>query len=211
MITQDLNTLSGMVESGLREDEKKPLAVFIDEFQAFGTRGFINALARGRSSGFWITIAHQSLGDLKAVDEAYLQQVFENTNTKIFLKVNDPETAQMFSDSVGTVKAVETTSQVLIQGEDPKNIMGSKKIVYEYIIHPSELKNLNTGQAVFKSGGGFGRLSLPGVFFETDAVRLPERRPAKIYKVPNLVSAQSIEAKTAPSREELIFNEKGGL
>ena len=211
MITQDLNTLSGLVESGFREDEKKPLAVFIDEFQAFGTRGFINALARGRSSGFWITIAHQSLGDLKAVDDAFLQQVFENTNTKVFLKVNDPETAQMFSDSVGTTKAVETTSQVLLQGDDPKNIMGSKKIVYEYVIHPSELKNLTTGQAVFKSGGGFGRLSLPGVFFATDAVQLPQKRPAKIYAVPKLVSAQKTEPEASPSDEELIFNQKGGV
>src|SRR5581483_5240560 len=99
----------------------RPLAVFIDEFQAFGTRGFINALARGRSSGFWITIAHQSLGDLKAVDEAFLQQVFENTNTKVFLRVNDPESAQMFADSVGTKKVVETTSQTLLEGSEPKN------------------------------------------------------------------------------------------
>ena len=202
MITQDLNTLSGMIESGFREEDKRPLAIFIDEFQAFGTKGFINALARGRSSGFWITIAHQSIGDLKSVDEAYLQQVFENTNTKVFMRVNDPESAQLFSDSVGTKKAVETTSQVLLQGDDPKNIMGSRKIVYEYLIHPSELKNLSTGQAVFKSGGGFGRLSLPGVFFNTDAVRLPERRPARICTVPHL-SAGSAGAEGRPS-EELI-------
>jgi hypothetical protein len=176
MITQDLNTLSGGVESRFSEADKRPLAIFIDEFQAFGTRGFINALARGRSSGFWITIAHQSLGDLKAVDEAFLQQVFENTNTKVFLKVNDPANAQLFSDSVGTAKAVETTSQVHLEGADPKNIMGSKRIVHEYLIHPTELKNLNTGQAVFKSGGGFGRLCLPGVFFSTEGIDLPVRR-----------------------------------
>lgn len=204
MITQDLNTLSGLIESEFSDTQKRPLAVFIDEFQAFGTRGFINALARGRSSGFWITIAHQSLGDLKAIDDAYLQQVFENTNTKVFLKVNDPESAQMFSDSVGTTKVVETTSQVLLQGDDPKNIMGSKKIVYEYLIHPSELKNLTTGQAVFKSGGGYGRLCLPGVFFSTEGVHLPVRRPPKILTVPNLVPAPSIRGNKTPSSEEPI-------
>lgn len=164
IITQDLNTLSGLIESTFSEKEKRSLAVYIDEYQAFGTKGFINALARGRSSGFWITIAHQSLGDLKAVDESYAQQVFENTNTKIVLRVNDPETAQFFSDSIGTFRTVDTTSQVRIEGEDPKNIMGSRRIVHEYLVHPMELKNLETGQAAFKAGRRHGRLCLQGMF-----------------------------------------------
>ncbi len=206
MITQDLNTLSGGVESEFSEADKRPLAIFIDEFQAFGTRGFINALARGRSSGFWITIAHQSLGDLKAVDEAYLQQVFENTNTKVFLKVNDPANAQMFSDSVGTTKTVETTSQVLLEGADPKNIMGSKRVVYEYLIHPTELKNLSTGQAVFKSGGGFGRLCLPGVFFPTEGVELPVRRSLDSLTAPKPIPTRGFLGRGAISNEEPIIH-----
>ena len=160
MITQDINTLSGLVESRFNQNDKKFLAIYIDEFQAFGTKGFINALARGRASGFWITIAHQSLGDLKSIDEAYAQQVMENTNTKVFLRINDPETAQLFCDSVGTKKNAVTTSQVLIHGADPKNIVGSRRVVHEYIIHPTELKTLDPGQAVFKSGKRHGRWGL---------------------------------------------------
>lgn len=205
MITQDLNTISGLIESELSDKEKRPLAVFIDEFQAFGTRGFINALARGRSSGFWITIAHQSLGDLKAIDDAYLQQVFENTNTKIFLKVNDPETAQMFADSVGTRKVVETTSQVLLAGTDPKNIMGSNRIVYEYLIHPSELKTLTTGRAVFKSRGGCGHLCLPGVFFSTEGIELPEKRPSQSIAAPVRAAPQTARRRNPPKEEPIII------
>ena len=152
MITQDLNTLSGIIESTFRSSEKRPLAIYIDEFQAFGTSGFINTLARGRSSRFWITIAHQSMGDLDAIDDSFMRQVLENTNTKIVLKVNDPETAQLFADSIGTAKTVETTSQVRIEGEEPTNIMGSLKVAHEYLVHPSEFKNLDPGQAIFKCG-----------------------------------------------------------
>jgi len=203
MITQDLNTLSGLVESKFSDNEKQPLAIFIDEFQAFGTRGFINALARGRSSKFWITIAHQSLADLKAIDDAFLHQVFENTNTKVFLKVNDPETSQMFSDSVGSVKVVETTSQVHLQGADPKNIMGSKRIVYEYLIHPTELKTLDTGQAVYKSGKTHGRLVLYGYFPDTTGVQLPVRRTVPILPAPKISPA--IRGNRVPPQEEPII------
>jgi len=173
MITQDINTLSGLVESQKGENEKKPLAVYIDEFQAFGTKGFINALVRGRSSGLWITIAHQSLGDLKAIDPAFVQQVNDTTNTKLFLRVNDPETAQSFADFVGTGKKIQTTRQIHLQGKEPERILGSQRIVHEYIIHPTEVKTLGTGHAVFKCGRWSGRLILPGYFESVEGVELP--------------------------------------
>ena len=72
-------------------------------------------------------------------------------------------------------RCVETTSQVLIQGPDPKNIVGSQRVTYQYIIHPTELKNLKTGQAVFKSGSLEGRLNMPGIFWNTDGIELPTR------------------------------------
>ena len=98
MITQDLNVISGIIQSTTSERERTPIGIYIDEYQAFGTKNFINCLARGRASGFMITIAHQSIGDLNAIDKAYTQQVNQNTNTKIFLQSNDPDTIQLFSD-----------------------------------------------------------------------------------------------------------------
>ncbi len=179
MITQDINTLSGIIESSFSASEKRPMAIYIDEFQAFGTRGFINALARGRSSGFWITIAHQSLGDLKAIDEAFAQQVIENTNTKVILRVNDPETAQFFADSVGTIKTIKTTGQILLEGQEPTNIMGSQRVVHEYQIHPGEFKGLDTGQAMFKSGKRSGRICLHGHFPRTGEMAALQVPPPK--------------------------------
>jgi len=162
LITADINSLSGIIESTLKKKEKKPLCVYIDEFQAFGTKNFLNALARGRSSGLCVTIAHQSIGDLKAVSPEFAQQVIDLTSTKIFLRVNDPESAQLFSDSLGTYETVEITRQIQTQGtEDPSaKLMGSAKVVDRYRIHPSEIKDLQTGEAVIKSMRGYGKLSL---------------------------------------------------
>jgi len=176
IITQDLKTASGIVTSRFEKKDLRSMAVYIDEFQAFGTRGFVGALSQCREAGFGITIAHQSLGDLKTIDPAYCQQVNDNTNTKIFLRVNDPETAQAFSDFVGTQKTVETTRHIHLRGQAPTNTMGSQKVVQEYRIHPTEVKNLETGQAVFKSGRFYGRLLLNGHFPDTSEAPLPEQQ-----------------------------------
>jgi hypothetical protein len=187
LITQDILTLSGVVSSTFKPSEIRPLAIYIDEYQSFGTRSFVSALAKGRDSGLWITIAHQSLGDLKAVDDSYAQQINELTNTKIFLRVNDPSTAQFFSDTVGTTKEIRTTRQVLLDGADPKNLMGSERVVHEYLIHPTELKNFKAGQAVYKSIGHYGYVSLPGFFPDVDNIHLPKTSMSIIPSTPSPV------------------------
>ena len=52
--------------------------------------------------------------------------------------------------------------------------MRSQKVVHEYLIHPSELKSLEPGRAVFKSGGRYGRLVLPGYFENVSEVFIPK-------------------------------------
>jgi hypothetical protein len=180
IITQDIKTASGIITSRFHRRDLKSMAVYIDEFQAFGTRSFAGALSQCREAGFGITLAHQSLGDLTTVDPAYAQQVNDNTNTKIFLRVNDPDTAQMFSDMVGTYKRLETTRHVTLKGREPESLMGSQKVSHEYKIHPTEPKNLETGQAVYKSGRRSGRIVLPGHFEPVDEVELPPIRTLAI-------------------------------
>jgi hypothetical protein len=179
MITQDLNTLCGLIESEGRSESQKPLAVTIDEYQAFGTEGFIDTLTRGRSSGLWVTLSHQSLGDLKAIGPQHLQQVVDSTNAKLSLRVNAPGSAESFSDALGTRKFVQTTKHVPLEGEAPATLMGYQRISEEYIIHPSEVKNLADGCGVFKSPGRHGRLILPGLFPDVRDVNLPVRNPER--------------------------------
>jgi len=168
MITHDINTLSGLVASQFGPRERRVLSVTIDEFQSFGTKGFINALARGRESGLWITLAHQSLGDLSSINKAYCQQVIDLTNTKIFTHVNDPGTAQAFSEIVGTDKVIKSVQQTSIAGEQPKSIIANQRVAEEHRIQTNEVQRLEPGQAVFKSGREFGRLLLNDAFIAND-------------------------------------------
>ena len=160
--------------------EKDPLCVYIDEFQAFGTKNFLNALARGRSAGLCITIAHQSIGDLKAVSPEFAQQVIDLTNTKIFLRVNDPETASLFSDSLGTYETVEITKQIQLGGalNRKSKLMGSQKLIEKYRIHPSEIQDLKTGEAVVKTPREHGKISLCPYFLNLsqEDVALPMKK-----------------------------------
>ena len=72
--------------------------------------------------------------------------------------------------------------------------MGSQRVVQGYLIHPSELKGLETGHAVFKAGRRFGRLILPGHFPNVDEISLPQRRenPPSLSPVPTAVEAVEI-------------------
>jgi len=76
---------------------------------------------------------------------------------------------------VGTSKTLETTKQIHMSGEVPKGTMGSQKVVHEYLIHPTELKVLEPGRAMFKSGGRYGRLLLPGYFPDVNGVAIPQQ------------------------------------
>lgn len=175
LITQDLSTLSGIVESTFNEADKSPFCVWIDEFQAFGTQAFINVLSRSRSSKFLVSIAHQSIGDLKAVDPTFCQQVIDTTGIKIFLRLHDSESIQVFCDSLGTKKVIELTRQVHYEGDRPKNIMGSEKVVDEYKIHPNDIRELETGQAVYKCGKKWGLLQMSGYFENVEGIELKKQ------------------------------------
>ena len=53
--------------------------------------------------------------------------------------------------------------------------MGSQKVVDEYRIHPGEIKELETGQAVYKAGKDWGKLILPGYFDSVKEIDLKDR------------------------------------
>ena len=179
MITQDINTLSGFIQSEIPQSERSPMGIFIDEYQAFGTKNFINCLARGRASGLMITIAHQSIGDLDAIDKAYTDQINQNTNTKIFLQSNDPQACELFSNMLGTRRTIEETRQEVLAGPAADKQMGTHKVVDEYLLGPQIVRELQQFEAAYKYQTDYGKLVLHPYFVdekELDRIALPEQR-----------------------------------
>lgn len=151
MLLMDIKSLTGYIERG--EAQKRFYPVFIDEFAEFATKEFVGWLNKTRSSGIAIHLAHQSLGDLEQVDEAFVKQVIDNTNMKMFFRVNDPDTAEKLANYLGTQTTEKETIRVnksLLS--DFEGEMGSIREVEEYQVNPNIFKSgLKRGQAVFNA------------------------------------------------------------
>ncbi|WP_158244687.1 TraM recognition domain-containing protein, partial [Pseudomonas sp. MPBD4-3] len=58
-----------------------------------------------------VVFAHQSLGDLEKVSPDFKQIVLTNTNIKIIMRSNDPDSAEHFAKTIGTVSGEKTTER----------------------------------------------------------------------------------------------------
>jgi hypothetical protein len=81
-----------------------PLCLYMDEFSNMVYMGIENFFNKGGGANFYLTAATQSLADVEAaIGGARARMVFDNTNTKIFMRVNDLQTAQTLA-AYGGVK-----------------------------------------------------------------------------------------------------------
>lgn len=90
------------------------VAIYLDEFKVLLSRPSLGALSALRSSRSHLTIAHQSLGDLKDCGadlnaEAVVAAINENCSLKWAYKVHDPDTAHWLARSTGTILIDEET------------------------------------------------------------------------------------------------------
>ena len=170
MITGDINALCSKVQA-LNFDDRKEFAVYIDEYAKFGTKNFETTLAQARSAKFMVLVSHQTYSDLNEISPNHLQIVLGNTNTRILLKTNDPDTLEHFAREIGTQKTITTTHQVDTNISSPTGV-GSLRVVDEYIIHPQILRQLQTGIGAIKTLDGTTLLLLDKLFLDTGNVVL---------------------------------------
>ena len=125
-------------------------SVFLDDFSEYLYPGFVTILNKSRSANVGIVFAHQALGDIKTMGDAIANSILTNANLKVFMRGNDPESAEYFSKVIGTVKSTKYTSRLkrgLFSQEETGD--ASAREVDEFIIHPNRFKNeLGVGQAV---------------------------------------------------------------
>ncbi|MFN8790112.1 MAG: type IV secretory system conjugative DNA transfer family protein [Bdellovibrionales bacterium] len=125
-------------------------SVYLDDFQDYIYEGFEALLNKSRSANIGMVFSHQALGDLDKVGPAFRNVVTTNTNIKVVMRNNDPETAEFFANSFGTKAAAKETERVS-RGLFGNNKTGelSVRAVEEYLFHPNIIKsNLRTGEAL---------------------------------------------------------------
>ena len=117
----------------------------LDDFQDYIYEGFGTILNKSRSANVGVVFCHQSLGDLEKVSDAFKNVVLTNTNIKIIMRMNDPDTCEHFAKTFGTKTTTKTTEKITAS---EKTGDGSIRDVEQFNYHPNVFKNFGTGQGV---------------------------------------------------------------
>lgn len=79
-----------------------PLAIYLDEASNLMYIGVEELFNKAGGAGIWVHAFTQSIADLEAeIGRPHSKKILDNTNTKIFLRVNDPFTAEYIADYSG--------------------------------------------------------------------------------------------------------------
>jgi len=147
-----LQCLQSAIANRHRTHEKEKLkfySVFLDDFSEYLYPGFVSILNKSRSANIGIVFAHQALGDIKTLGDPIANAILTNSNLKIFMRGNDPDSAEYFSKVIGTKtgkkQTVRTTRAFLSQHDTGE---ASVRDVEEFIVHPNYFKReMGVGEA----------------------------------------------------------------
>lgn len=148
LLLQEMVLISGLRKAHPVFRSEKPFSIYIDEFDAFATEPFVTFLNKGRSSGFMIHIAHQTLSDLLKVSPQFAGQIMGNTNVRFVFRQDDPKDAETWAKFFGTKTVVKSTWQTKNGG---KSGMESNRDAQEFRISPDTIKELRTGECVISA------------------------------------------------------------
>lgn len=151
LIIQDLKTVS----SELRQDPSpQPFQVLIDEFQAIGSDNIIGLINKSRDADMPVSLSTQSLGDLKAVAPAFLEQLIGIVGSFIIHRANASEDAKLFAGLTGMTARIKKSEAYSTSGSG----MGKSGIAHgagmlqeveETTVKADEILKLQVGELVY--------------------------------------------------------------
>lgn len=153
LIIQDLKTVS----SELRDDPAPmPTQIFIDEFSAIGSDNIIGLINKSRDAGLPVTLSTQALGDLRRVNEAFLDQLLGIINNFIIHRANKEDDAVVYAGLTGTVKKKRFAQTVEYTvgrfggiGKGAGTGGGRIEEYEDYLVTPNEIQELQTGEMIY--------------------------------------------------------------
>lgn len=128
----------------------KFFGIYLDDFTEYLTPGFVTLLNKSRGANVGVTFAHQAQGDLGALGDEVKNAILTNSNLKVFMRTNEPDSAEYFSKVIGTFEIEKTTErqQAGLFGKE-RTGDGSIRIAEEFKFHPNLFKQeLGVGEAV---------------------------------------------------------------
>ncbi len=130
---------------------KRAFFIF-DEINSYVSTALIDLINKSRSANITSILATQSLSDLDfACNEAFKEQIIENTNNYIVLRQNSAVNSEHWANILGTRATIDVTYQLQQRGrfETSDTGLGSARRTREFIYHPDDIKNLSVGKGIF--------------------------------------------------------------
>lgn len=194
MVLQDIQSNVSFRHASGKEDHPF-VAVYLDDFTEYLTKSFVSVLNKSRSANVGVTFAHQAIGDLESLGPEVKNQIQTNANLKVFMRTNEPESAEYFSKTIGTRQTQKLTSRQK-QGILGTEITGDGSVrdAEEFLIHPNVFKcEMGQGEAVVILPHQKGAKSVQikfGIRPNLDAVVIP-----KFFKsAPELLNIKELAA-----------------
>ncbi len=180
-------------------------SVYLDDFTEYLTPSFVTLLNKSRSANVGIVFAHQALGDLDGLGDGVKNTILTNSNLKVFMRTNEPESAEYFSSVIGTIQGSKVTER------QTKSLFGSEKTgdgsireVEEFKYHPNVFKQeLGIGEAVMIIPHAQGSLPIRLKFkksFDLDAPQVPLIQKPEPTGLPKLESSAPANQPQTPLR-----------
>jgi type IV secretory pathway TraG/TraD family ATPase VirD4 len=200
-----------------RAENNNAFSVYLDDFTEYLTPGFVTLLNKSRSANVSVVFAHQAIGDLQSLGEAVKNSILTNANLKVFMRTNEPASAEYFSKVIGTKQTEKKTERsqagLLVEKRTGES---SVREVEEFLFHPNLFKSeLGQGEAVVviphSNGSHPVRLKLK-MREDLEPVRIPrlvKPPPAKLLSgedpnVPNPIGKSAkAETNKKPKQEEV--------
>lgn len=151
-----------------------------DEFNSLIGDEFIPMLNQAGGAGIRVTAYTQSVSDIaaKLQDQDKAQQVLDNFNTVVMMRVQNPETAEVLTRRLPEVEVKDATkdSDVKNQGESLINFdSGSRDRIGQRqvsLVAAADIHNLPKGQAfIYRNGGQLYKVRFPQP--KKDSIKIP--------------------------------------
>ena len=165
LIIQDLKTLSAELRV---KPAPNPFHILLDEFSAIGSENIIGLLARARDARMPTMLSTQALGDLRKVDDTFLDQVLGIINYFILHRSNTEEDAEIFAGLTGKAMKYEVRHNVEQTSGLPGGMgsgaatgQGSITQVEDYVVPASAIQSLAPGEIVYIANAPKKRVVYP--------------------------------------------------
>jgi len=191
-----------------RSEHNNFFSVYLDDFTEYLTPSFVTLLNKSRSANVAIVFAHQALGDLEELGAGVKNTILTNSNLKVFMRTNEPESAEYFSSVIGTIQTAKVTERQKdgFMGAT-KTGDGSVREAEEFKFHPNLFKqDLGVGEAIMVLPHANGSLPVRIKFkrsFDLDKPVIPKLKKSAPAGMPTATDKKQKNEQTEAVNELL--------